>query len=68
MEVYDFGTATYFKFLLPFIENTKNKLQFCYFRDMNFRVSKKREVFDNKLSRLAIFGTNFAEKTSANLK
>ena len=36
------------------------------FAGRNFRVSKKPRNLRNKLSRFAVFGTNFVEKTFAN--
>ena len=36
------------------------------FAGRNFRVSKKTRNLWNKLSRFAVFGTNFVEKTFAN--
>ena len=36
------------------------------FAGRNFRVSKKPRNLWNKLSRFAVFGTNFVEKTFAN--
>ena len=37
-----------------------------YFKGRNFRVSKETQNLWNKLSRFAVFGINFLEKTFAN--
>ena len=47
-------------------KKSRNTLRAETFAGRNFRVSKKTRNLWNKLSRFAVFGTNFEEKTFAN--